>query len=92
MNVVERFLSSSGRWLRHARWLVLALAIWMSATSAAFAQKKKKAAEEEAAPTKSYVAAYFIVIMALTVGLMTVLRPSKRLDKVPEKKLDEDED
>jgi hypothetical protein len=84
MNPIERWLMAGRRGLRPARWLVLALALWFAATGTALAAKKKK---EEAVgpPKKSYTASYLIVIMGLTVGLMTILRPGKRLDKVPER-------
>lgn len=56
--------------------------------STAMAQPKKK--KEEAAPTKSYVLPYFIVMMLVGVGLMTVCRPGYRKDRPPDKKHDED--
>ena len=54
--------------------------------SLALAAKKKK---EEEAPTKSYVGAYLIVMMMVSVGLMTICRPGKRKDRPDEKKLHE---
>ncbi len=90
MNTIERWAARCGRGLMHARWLTLALALWLAASGAAFGQRKKK--EEVAAPTKSYVGAYFIVMMALTGGLFAALRPTMRLDQVPQKIIDDDDE
>ena len=91
MSTIERRLAAGSRWLRMTRWLVLALAVWVGASSAVMAKGKKKE-EPAAAPTKSYTASYFIVILALTGGLMAVLRPGTRLDKMPEKIINDTED
>jgi hypothetical protein len=87
-NTLERRISAFRRLLRGARWLAVTLALWLSLSGLALAAPKKK--EKEAAPTKSYVASYFILIMVLGVGLMTVCRPGRRLDKPPEKIKDEE--
>jgi hypothetical protein len=58
--------------------LVLAAYLWLLTSPVALAAKKK-AAEE--APTKSYTMPYMIVIVLVGVGLMTVMRPSSRLDQ-----------
>jgi cytochrome c biogenesis factor len=71
-------LNESGRSLR---WLALALTLWLSTAGAAWAAPKKQE-EKAAAPTKSYVASYIIVIFALGLGMMAVIRPSTRTDKV----------
>ncbi len=55
--------------------------------SLALAAKKKT---EEEAPTKSYVGAYMIVIMMVSVGLMTVCRPGKRKDRPDDKNVDDE--
>jgi hypothetical protein len=60
----------------------------LNAGDVAWAQKKKK--EVEAAPTKSYVWPYAIVLAMLGIGLMTVCRPTSRLDK-PDDKVKEEE-
>jgi uncharacterized membrane protein YdfJ with MMPL/SSD domain len=75
-----------GRFSAAFRTLVVALAVaslLVLTPSTALAQKKKK--QEEAAPTKSYVASYFITIMMVSVGLMTICRPGKRKDRPDEK-------
>ena len=90
MNLVARWLVRAGRRLRHARWLTLSAVLWLAVAGTALGQKKKKD-EPAAAPTKSYVASYFIVMLALSGGLFAALRPSSRLDKVPEKIIDDEE-
>jgi hypothetical protein len=88
MNKVERWISTGRRFARQARWLVLAIALWLSATGLALAAPKKQ--EKAAPPKKSYVMSYMIVIAVLGVGLMTVCRPGRRLDK-PREKIKDDE-
>jgi hypothetical protein len=78
------------RWLRHARWLALALALCLTTPGAAMA-KGKKVAEKEAPPTKSYVFPYMIVLAVLGLGVMTVCRPTKRLDKPIDRVKEEEE-
>ena len=78
------------RWLRHTRWLALALALCLATPGVALA-KGKKIAEKEAPATKSYVFPYMIVLAVLGLGVMTVCRPSKRLDKPNERIKDEEE-
>jgi len=67
---------------RAALVAVLIIAMLFTAPVAMAAKKKK----DEPAPTKSYVLPYFIVMMLVGVGLMTVCRPGSRKDKVDEKK------
>lgn len=69
---------------------LLIVAILFVPSSAMAARKKKK--EEDAAPTKSYVLPYFIVMMLLGVGLMTVCRPGSRQDRVDDKRRREKEE
>ncbi len=88
MNAVERWVAKGSRLRIHARWLTLALALWLAASGTALAQRRKK--EEAVAPTKSYVASYVILMMAVTGGLFAALRPTIRLDKIPEKIKDDD--
>lgn len=78
MNSVRAVLTR-GRHLIY-RWAPVALAayLWVLTSPLALAAKKKAA---EAAPTKSYTMPYFIVIVLVGVGLMTVMRPSSRLDE-----------
>ena len=79
-------------WVRRAaQRVVVTLVIFgclVLTPSLALAAKKKK---EEEAPTKSYVGAYMIVMMMVSVGLMTVCRPGKRKDRPDEKKLNEED-
>jgi quinol-cytochrome oxidoreductase complex cytochrome b subunit len=78
--------SDTSWYRRAARRLVVTLVILgclVFTPSLALAAKKKK---EEEAPTKSYVGAYMIVMMMVSVGLMTVCRPGKRKDRPDEKK------
>jgi hypothetical protein len=58
--------------------VVLAGYLWLLTSPLALAAKKKAV---EAAPTKSYTMPYLIVIVLVGVGLMTVMRPSSRLDQ-----------
>lgn len=66
----------------------LSVAFWLMSSEVVLAAKKK--AQEAAPPTKSYVGAYFIVMMLVGVGLMTVCRPGKRKERPDEKKPDEE--
>lgn len=90
MNALARWIAGASRWLVHARWLTLALALWLAASGTALAQGRKK--KEEAAPTKSYVGAYFIVMMGLGLGLFAALRPSARIEEVQKKIKDDDDE
>ncbi len=77
--------------LRHARWLALALAFCLTTPGVVMA-KGKKIAEKEAPATKSYVFPYIIVLAVLGLGVMTVCRPSKRVDKPIDRAKDEEEE
>jgi hypothetical protein len=63
----------------HASFLALAGYLWLLDSPLAWAAKKKPQVVPEAG--KSYTFPYIIVMAVVAVGLMTVLRPSKRLDK-----------
>lgn len=69
---------------RAAIAVLLILCMLFAPPSAMAAKKKKK--DEEARPTKSYVLPYFIVMMLVGVGLMTVCRPGSRKDRLEEKR------
>jgi hypothetical protein len=73
---------------RAAPW-VLSIYFWSLTSPLVLAAKKKK---EEVAPTKSYVVPYMIVIALVSIGLMTVFRPSRRQDKPPDQKVKEAEE
>lgn len=75
---------------RASRWLCVTLALWMALAGAALAQPK--ATEEAGPPSKSYVLPYVIVLTAVGIGLMVVLRPSSRADKIPDQPRDEEEE
>ncbi len=83
---------SDASWYRRAAQRVVVTLVIVGCLvltpSLALAAKKKK---EEEAPTKSYVGAYMIVIMMVSVGLMTICRPGKRKDRPDDKKLNEDD-
>ena len=72
---------------RVAPW-VLTIYFWCLTSPLVLAAKKKK--DEAAAPTKSYVVPYMIVIAIVSIGLMTVFRPSRRQDKPPDSKVKEE--
>ncbi len=82
MNRVRAILRATLTQGRHLLYrfapVVLAAYLWLLTSPVALAAKKKAV---EAAPTKSYTMPYFIVIMLVGVGLMTVMRPSNRLDQ-----------
>ena len=74
--------------------LALASVVWITAVDVASAAPKKKE-EPAAAPTKSYTVPYMLVLMLVGVGIMTVCRPTGRLEKVDDKlkkKSDEEEE
>ena len=68
---------------------VLACFLCLVSSEPAWAKAKKKEVEE--VETKSYVLPYLIVITMVSVGVMTVCRPSRRLDKAEEKVKKEEE-
>jgi hypothetical protein len=82
MNSVRAILTAILTRGRHLLYrfapVVLAAYLWLLTSPVALAAKKKAV---EAAPTKSYTMPYLIVIVLVGVGLMTVMRPSSRLDQ-----------
>lgn len=78
MNSVRSILTRCRHLFYRFAPVVLAAYLWLLTSPVALAAKKKAA---EAAPTKSYTMPYFIVIVLVGVGLMTVMRPSSRLDQ-----------
>ncbi len=76
------------RWSQRMVVAALILSCLSFTPTTALAAKKKK---EEAPPTKSYVLPYMIVMMMVGVGLMTVCRPGKRLERADGKKVEEGE-
>lgn len=89
MTLLKKTVLGAKAALRRALPLVLVLCVLATASPLALAKSKKK--EEAAAPTKSYTVPYMIVIALVSIGLMTVARPSRRADKPPDKKLREEE-
>jgi len=62
----------------HATLVALAGYLWLLDSPLVWAAKKKPEVAVEAG--KSYTFPYIIVMAVIAVGLMTVLRPSKRLE------------
>jgi len=86
MNAVRR---QTARWARRAyrAFLVVLLVVAMLITApSAVAQRGKKKQEVDSGPKKSYVLPYFIVMMLVGVGVMTVCRPGSRKDRPDEKR------
>jgi hypothetical protein len=73
------------QFLRGGLMALLVAVTLVAGSSEAYAQKKKK---DKEAPTKSYVFAYTITMMMVSLGLMTVCRPGKRKDRPDEIKED----
>lgn len=78
MNSVRAMIARGWRFVQGLAPVVLAAYLWLLTSPVALAAKKKAA---EAAPTKSYTMPYLIVIAVVAIGLMTVMRPSGRLDQ-----------
>lgn len=76
---------------RAATCLALAAAVWVAVADLASAAPKKKE-EPAAAPTKSYTVPYMLVLALLGMGLMTVCRPTSRLEKLDDKLSKKDEE
>ncbi len=86
MNPVRRH---TARWARRAyrAFLVVLLVVAMLITApSAMAQRGKKKQEVDTEAKKSYVLPYFIVMMLVGVGVMTVCRPGSRKDRPDEKR------
>jgi len=71
--------------LRGVLMALLVAGTLVAGSSDAYAQKKKK---DKEAPKKSYVFAYTITMMMVSLGLMTVCRPGKRKERPDELKDD----
>jgi hypothetical protein len=71
-------------WKRLATCVALAGTLWLAGADVALGAPKKKA-EAPAEPTKSYTVPYALVLLMLGIGLMTVCRPTGRLEKVDDK-------
>ena len=78
MHNVRSILTRGRHWFYRAAPVLMAAYLWLLTSPLALAAKKKAV---EAAPTKSYTMPYLIVIVLVGVGLMTVMRPSSRLDQ-----------
>ena len=89
MTMFKKTVMGAKAMLRRALPWVLVLCVLATASPLAVAKSKKK--EEAAAPTKSYTVPYMIVIALVSIGLMTVARPSRRADKPPDKKAKDEE-
>jgi hypothetical protein len=72
-------------WRCGNRWL-LALACWLAGYGLAFAEAQPKPAEPAGG---NYVMEYGLVILAIALGLMTVLRPARRRDRAQPQAYDE---
>lgn len=82
--------SLATRLWRAAAFAVLAAVLVLGSADTAWAQKKKKAVE--VAPSKSYTLPYAVVIAVLGIGLMTVCRPTTRLEKASDRLQEKEED
>jgi hypothetical protein len=78
MHNVRSIWTRARHWFYRCAPVVLSAYLWLLTSPVALAAKKKAV---EAAPTKSYTMPYLIVIVLVGVGLMTVMRPSSRLDQ-----------
>jgi hypothetical protein len=76
---MQSLVRSLVRASRHASLLTLAGYLWLLDSPLAWAAKKKAEAAPQAG--KSYTFPYIIVMAVMAIGLMAVLRPSKRLDQ-----------
>ncbi|MEX0978790.1 MAG: hypothetical protein WDZ48_08070 [Pirellulales bacterium] len=90
MSTLQKLTAPALRFGHRVAIVALLIACLLFTPSAAMAAKKKK--DEPAAPTKSYVMPYFIVMMLVGVGLMTVCRPGSRKDRLDEKAKKKDDE
>jgi hypothetical protein len=88
MNSIKKIISSGLCFVHRVAPWALAVYFWVLTSPLAWAAKKKAA---DVAPTKSYVVPYMIVIALVSIGLMTIVRPGKRLDKALDMKVKEEE-
>ena len=76
-------MTFAGRWGRMVRRAVLLCSLaglaGMATSDVAWAKGQKMAAPEKA--EKSYVFPYAIVVLGVALGMILVLRPTKRLDE-----------
>ena len=83
MTRLERIVARLRGFAFRAAVVSLAAYFWLLTSPLVWAAAKKKA--EAPVETKSYTMPYLIVIMVISMGLMTICRPSKRLDKAEDK-------
>ena len=88
MTRLESILARARGFAGRAAVLGLAVCFWLLTSPVAWAAKKKAVVVVE----KSYVMPYMIVIAVIAVGLMTVCRPSRRLDKPDDKHRKDEQD
>jgi hypothetical protein len=79
----------SSFWLHVSAAMVLTIACFAVAPTAAWAAKGK-AKQEEPVAAKDYIMSYFVVGALMGIGLMTLCRPGKREEKVEITRDDED--
>jgi hypothetical protein len=63
------------------RWAPVLAALYVQFESSPLVWAAKKKKEEAGPAAKSYTLPYMIVIAVVALGLMTVLRPGKRMDE-----------
>jgi hypothetical protein len=80
MNRIRQLMARASRLVRQAAPFATAFYLWLLTSEFAWAKAQKKVVEE--VETKSYVMPYLVVIVLVAMGLMTVCRPSRRLDKL----------
>lgn len=83
MTRFERIVARARGFAFQAAVVGLAAYFWLLTSPLVWAAAKKKA--EAPVETKSYTMPYLIVIMVISMWLMTICRPSRRLDKPDEK-------
>jgi hypothetical protein len=71
---------------RVGRAVCCAVAGWLVLCGVALAQGPKK---EESADTGSYVVSYFLVLLAIGLGLLVICRPAGRRDRAKPEQYDE---
>jgi uncharacterized membrane protein (DUF485 family) len=89
MTRFQRMVARARQFAFRAAVVGLVAYFWLLTSPLVLAAGKKKA--EAPAETKSYTMPYLIVIMVISMGLMTICRPSRRADKPEEKRRSEEE-
>ncbi len=84
MNRFDRFRYLVRGALTQALLVATSAYVWLAMSGVALAAKKK-AAEPVADQGKGYTVSYMFVIAMVALGLMAVLRPGRRLEKVDDK-------